>query len=222
VSAARVLLALALAISASKTAAAQTTPLRRVDVVVGVRLAGTLSFPAVPVVEGTPGGGERTVFVTRSRIEPSAAAELRISVALSQMIAVEGGLAVGNATLATTIDDDLEAGDSATARESLHQYLVEGGLTFNPPGWQRARWAPFAAVGAGYLRQLHEGRTLLETGRTLYAGAGLRLLLTSPRSSGAASGLRFDLRGALVTGGVLVDDSSRGLPVAHVAYYLRF
>jgi hypothetical protein len=222
VSALCALMTLLLVAVATPRVAAQTTNPGRVEVAGGIRVAGTTSFPEVPVVEATPGGGQRTVFVTRSRIEPSISGDARIAVSLFRGLAVEAGVAVGDATLATTIDDDMEVGSSVTVRESLRQYLVEGGLRFSPPRWRRSRWQPFVVAGGGYLRQLHEGRTLLETGRTLYAGGGARLFLTSPRSSGVSSGLRFDLRGTLVRGGISVDDSSRGLPVVHAAYFLRF
>lgn len=220
--AARLTLLVLLIAGASHAANAQTPLPGRVELSGGVRLAGTLAFPAIPTVQRTPSGGERTVFVSRSRIEPSASVDLRLAVSLSNALAVEGSIAAGGATLATTIEDDIEVGVASTARESLSQYLVEGGITIGPIGWRRGRWAPFASLGGGYLRQLHEGRTLADTGRTIYAGGGTRIFLRSPRSSGIASGLRFELRGALVTGGVSVDDSRRAVPVIHASYFLRF
>ena len=33
---------------------------------------------------------------------------------------------------------------------------------------------PFASAGGGYLRQLYEDRVLVETGRTVYAGGGVK------------------------------------------------
>jgi hypothetical protein len=219
VSAARILILLLTALPVLPRAALAQPG--RVELAGGVRMVGTTSFPAVAVVEATPNGGERTVFVTRTRIEPSVSPEVRVGVALSRLLVAEAALSVGNATLATTIDDDVEVGSSVTVRESLRQYLVEGGLRVSLGGAQR-RWLPFVSFGGGYLRQLHEGRTLVDTGRTVYVGAGARVFLRSPQSQGPSSGLRFDLRGTLVMGGISVDDSNRGLPGVHASYFLRF
>jgi hypothetical protein len=70
---------------------------------------------------------------------------------------------------------------------------------------------PFVDGGAGYLRQLHEDRVLIETGRTFYAGAGVkwRSSAARPRGLGQRLVVRADARLVSRTGGVDVDDERR-------------
>ena len=56
------------------------------------------------------------------------------------------------------------------------------------------RLRPFASGGAGYLRQLHEDRTLVETGQVYYAGGGARYWLRGGARVAALVGLRGDVR----------------------------
>jgi hypothetical protein len=54
---------------------------------------------------------------------------------------------------------------------------------------------PFASAGAGYVRQLHEGGSLVEEGQIFYVGGGFTRLFYS-RSQGfiRAASARVDLR----------------------------
>ena len=57
------------------------------------------------------------------------------------------------------------------------------------------RLVPFAAAGGGYLRQLHEGQTLVEQGQVYHAGGGLKYwLLTRKVGAVRSAGLRTDAR----------------------------
>ena len=70
---------------------------------------------------------------------------------------------------------------------------------------------PFVDGGGGYLRQVHEERVLIETGRTLYVGGGVKWQSAAAQPSGIMQRLvvRADARFVSRTGGVDVDDERR-------------
>jgi hypothetical protein len=70
---------------------------------------------------------------------------------------------------------------------------------------------PFLAGGAGYLRELHDGAELIETGRIYHGGAGLKLWF----GQGARRlGVRADVGIATRDGGFDFRDGRRTLPTA--------
>jgi hypothetical protein len=85
---------------------------------------------------------------------------------------------------------------------------------------------PFVTGGGGYLRQLYEDRLLIDTGGTLYAGGGLRVLIGSPRpaSSIKVMGLRGETRAVWRSGGIEVGEESPLRPYVTVGagFFLRF
>jgi len=69
---------------------------------------------------------------------------------------------------------------------------------------------PFAAAGAGYLRELHEGQTLVEDGHLYYVGGGVtHWFFARSRGVVRAAGLRADVRMNLLSGGVFFNDTLR-------------
>jgi hypothetical protein len=89
-------------------------------------------------------------------------------------------------------------------------YLSEGG-----------RLAPFVEAGAGYLRLLHDERTLVETGRTYEAGGGIKYAFRAATAGVKAIGLRIDARAVARTKAGIFDDP-RISPAGGASIYLRF
>jgi hypothetical protein len=149
------------------------------------------------------------LFTTTSRIAPAPVFDVRVGVALSQRYAVEGHLAYGRPELRTELSSDAESAPPITAVEEVDQYVIDGGLVvhFGPLG---AGVRPFVTAGAGYVRELHEGRVVVEDGSVFYAGGGLKYGLMS-RSDGLikAVGLRGDARLNVLSGGIQVEDGVR-------------
>ena len=71
------------------------------------------------------------------------------------------------------------------------------------------RLAPFVSGGVSFLRQLHEDRTLAETGHVYHAGGGARYFLRGGRASGRALGLRGDARVNFRRNGIDFDNTMR-------------
>ena len=83
-----------------------------------------------------------------------------------------------------------------------------------------ARLRPFVIGGGGYLRQLHEERTLVETGQLYYFGFGARYWLRGGSGTARAFGLRGDLRANLRRGGIDFEDKNRVFPTLAVHLFL--
>ena len=82
---------------------------------------------------------------------------------------------------------------------------------------------PFVTAGGGYLRQLHEGLTVIEEGQVFYVGGGARYwIFARARGVPRAGGLRADVRLNVLTGGIVVDDRSRRHPSVSGSFFLLF
>ena len=96
---------------------------------------------------------------------------------------------------------------------TLTQITIEGGVLVDLPALRlpAGNLVPFVDGGGGYLRQVHEDRVLIETGRTLYAGGGVKWQSGAAQPSGLMQRLvvRADARFVSRTGGVDVDDERR-------------
>jgi hypothetical protein len=152
---------------------------------------GTSEATLTPNQPGPP----FVLFRVSSEMEPAVGLETRIGYHLSRRITVEGGLQFSRPQVATSVGDDAEDAAPLVARERLSQYVIEGGVRVAVMRARFGRAAPFVTGGAGYLRQLHEGNTLVETGVVGYLGGGLLApLVTRPRGFPRDLGLRADLR----------------------------
>ena len=85
------------------------------------------------------------------------------------------------------------------------------------------RTIPFATAGAGYLRQLHEGDTVIEEGQVYEVGGGLKhWLLARNRGVVKAAGIRVDARLYLLTAGITFDDGPRPHGAVSGAVFVAF
>ena len=135
-----------------------------------------------------------TLFTSDSRITSVASPELRIGFAMTGRVALEFATSVTQPHIGVAIAGDTEAPSQQLPGEKLEQYLFEGGATWQLPVRIGAKLAPFIAGGVTFLRQLHEDRTLAETGQIYHAGGGARYFLRGGHGMGHAVGLRADAR----------------------------
>lgn len=194
----------------------------RVEVSGGAAWLGASKFAPVLAQETTPAGGRRTVFVSDTTLESSTGPAVRVGVRLMSSVRLETGIAVNQPALSTRITGDVEPGAVDTsASETITQYAVEGGVVAGLRRRQTGRLIPFAAAGGAYLRQLHEGRTLVQTGRAYYVGGGAHYLL---RQGGGgrikSAGIRADLRATIMKDGVAPADAV--VPFLGAALFVRF
>lgn len=125
------------------------------------------------------GTGPYTLFTTTSKVGPATGARARVGVHVSRAFAIEGGAQYSRPLLTTRASADLEGAEDADITDRIARFVFDGGviayvhrLTF-----AGGRAVPFVTGGAGYLRELHEGNEVVDTGTEAHAGGGLMLWL---------------------------------------------
>ncbi len=204
-------------------AGAQEMP-GRIEASVGLVRTGGLSLGSAAATETASAGGRYTLFDTSTSLGASAGPEARIGVRLTRVFQVEASASYATPSLATAVTNDAEKGASVTATEPLKQFVIEGGIMAQLPRLHvGTRLVPFVTAGAGYLRQLHEGQTLIQTGHTYYAGGGARIALhSSDTALLKVVGARVDVRALVRSGGVAFDGRARTAAAVSLSAFFRF
>ena len=189
-------------------------PLRRPEAAFSGGWLGGSGFGGADANLRTRTGGDYLLFTTDSRLASTPALEARVSYALTRRFAVEGRFGFSRPDLRTSISGDVEGAPPIDVAERIDQYTFEGALVVMLPGLRFTSLVPFVSGGAGYLRQLHEGRTLVEEGVLYHIGGGVKhSLFARQRRFIKAAGFRGDVRLHVVTGGIELAESAR----THVA-----
>jgi hypothetical protein len=204
-------------------ARAQRADRSRLELSGGIRWIGPVDFGGVRANETTLGGGTRSLFASDTTLDGSLGATGIVGVRLSRVLKAEFAVVYNPSSLSTRISSDAEGAADVTVDAPVSQFLGEAGLVVQPASWQRRRLAPFVTGGIGYLRQLNDGRTLVETGMSSYVGGGLYYVRTSahPRRL-KATGVRIDLRALVLRDGVAPDDKMRKTPAVTAGVFARF
>lgn len=155
--------------------------------------------------------GPFSLFTSDTRAEGAPGFDGRIAYWLTRSLAIEGGFTRSEPELRTRISGDAEGAAALTVDERLDQYFIDASAVWVIEKLRfRQRTAPFVSGGVGYLRQLHEGRTLVETGQVYHVGGGLRhWLRVRDRGWIRALGVRIDGRAYVLVDGVQFDDVAR-------------
>jgi hypothetical protein len=125
--------------------------------------------------------------------------------------------------ITTELSDDAEIAAAPIDAERLSQYIVDIGVLWEVPRLKLgARGRSFVIGGGGYLRQLYDERTLVETGSVYYAGAGVRYWLRGGDGERRSIGLRADGRAMWRRGGVDFEDEVRVIPVLRFDAFVEF
>lgn len=163
-----------------------------------------------------------TLLRAESRLERALGVEGRVAFALSRAFAVEAGGVYGRPDLVVTVSGDPEAASGAEARARVQQFGVEvSGLYQLPMSWGR-RTVPYAIGGGGYLRQLHDGRLLVQTGGTMHAGAGLQHWFRPAGAGRRGLGARAEARYVRRMGGVEFEERARNLATISLLAFVAF
>jgi hypothetical protein len=144
----------------------------------------------------------------------------RLGFAVTPRLVLEAAGSFGRPRLGVDISRDVEAAGQRLAGERLQQYVIDGALVWQLPLRLGPRARPFVVGGAGYLRQLHEDRTLVETGQVYYAGLGARFWIRGGTGRARSVGLRADLRGNLRRGGIDFENKVRVYPTLAASLFL--
>jgi len=207
-------LALAALLASPVAASAQgvVSPVRWVEIEVG---GGLLGGAGVGAADANLRANDRTerpyrLFSADAEFARATAWHLRASRQVAGRWTVEGGVTMSRPILRARTSNDVEAAPSVTITERVDQYFFDAGLVVALDEFRIGRLTPFAVAGAGYLRQLHQGQTVIEHGHAFHAGGGLRYpLLTRGAGFVRTTGLRGDLRAYLLRQGVSVRDRPR-------------
>lgn len=207
------------------TARAQTAPPGgRFEVAAGGLWIQGASVGGADATETAPDGSRFRLFASRGSLGPAAGLEGRVGVRLGTVLRVEGSGSFAKPDLRVRISSDVEGVSDLTLAETVSQWTIEAALVAYLARWRVGpRGVPFVSAGAGYLRQIHEGGTLAENGRTYRVGGGVDYPLARAGTGRLKSaGLRVDVRAAISTGGAGFDDRVRVAPVAGASLFVRF
>jgi hypothetical protein len=153
-----------------------------------------------------------TLFSADSHVTSATSPELRVGFAMTRRLSLEFGMSISQPHIAVAIAGDTEAPSQELGGEKLEQYMFEGAATWQLPVRIGAKLAPFASGGVTSIRQLHEDRTLAETGQVYHAGGGARYFLRGGHGATRTFGLRGDARVNFRRQGIDFDDKMRIYP----------
>jgi hypothetical protein len=214
---------LLIAVAPGRAIAQGPEPSGAVDLAVGLQWTGGTTIGRMDATETSPGGGRYQLFATRSTLAPATGIDGSLGVRLSRAIEVGVASSFARSSLRTQISSDVEGIPDVEVAEDVTQLTVEGAIVVRLSWRPLGRARPFVGAGAGYLRQMHEGRTLIETGSTAHVRIGLDYLLHADgRGAVKAMGLRLDARAVLRSGGVQFDDRVRVAPAVGASLFARF
>jgi hypothetical protein len=194
----------------------------RFEVGGGARWLGTTGVGGIAAEESGNGTGPVTLFRTESSLNGKVGVELRAGVKVAGPVRLETSFAYHLAELAVSATADREGAAPVTATETLRHFQFEGGVLFQPDRWRLARTRFFASGGGGYVRDLHQQKTLVEGGWTSYVGAGLLQPLTERPPRLTMIGLRLEARFVTLARAAALDDRVHGAPAAAASLFVRF
>ena len=161
------------------------------------------------------------LFTTESKVGPIQGVHARIGYYLSRSLSLEASVRYAKPELSVELSGDAESAADETATETASHYLFGGSLLydFRQASFAGGRGVPFVSGGAAYLRELHEGNMLVETGVEYHATAGLKYWLGS---GDHRFGLRFEAGLSAREKGFDNEDDSRMQPLAAVGLSYLF
>jgi hypothetical protein len=197
--------------------AAVDRPVRRIEADAGAGLlgGGGLGSADANLRRNDPVRQTFRLFATSSDVGRAPLWLVRLAFPLSRRLVIEGALTKATPDIRVSATSDFEGAPSITTTETIDQYFIDGSVLVMLDELRIGTKAvPFAAAGAGYLRQLHEGQRLVEQGQVYHAGGGIKYwLLTRSAGTVRSAGLRADAGVYFLRGGISFDDGPR----SHVA-----
>jgi hypothetical protein len=190
----------------------------------GVLWTGGFDIDSVDALLTSNAGNDAepfTLFAVDGRVKSAAGLQGRVGFYLSRALSVEGGVRFTRPVVSMDVSDDAEDAPNVTLEETMSRYVFDGSLLFHFTGaaFAGGRGVPFVQAGAGYVRELHSGSELVETGAEYHAGGGIKLWFGTGQNR---LGLRADLGVSFRDGGFGAEDSSRTLPFAGASLVFLF
>jgi hypothetical protein len=196
----------------------------RFEFAVGPVWLGRTSFGTSDATETAADGRRFRLFSTSTELQSASGLEARLGVRMTRVVQAEAVAAFSVPVLMTRASGDLENAAPGAATEEITHLTIQGALVIHLTAWHAGRsGVPFVTAGAGYLRQLHQAQTLVETGETYHLGGGVKYLFLS-RAAARFKGLgvRAEARAAAGTKGMAIDHRPHISPALAVSIFLRF
>ncbi len=219
-------------LAVATVALAQDAPpsLRRNHVTFSGGLTWWGSYPvgdATATLRGNGPGASNpgfTLLRAETEVDASPGGEVRVGYAITRALSVEFAAGYQRPGLTTRISGDAEVpGTTTLDAEELVQLTLGAGATWQVPRVRIAgRVRPFLSGGGGYLRQLYRERTLVQTGRFYYAGAGALAWLRGGDGIRRSLGLRADARAVWRHRGVEFAETVRLAPSFGIGVFVEF
>lgn len=196
----------------------------RVELAIGPLWIGRQALGSSDANETTSTGGPYLLFSTSTELASASGWEGRVGVKVWRSLEAEAFATYARPEIRSQITSDREATTPVTVTERIQQVTFGGGIAWYPPlGRSPSRVAPFVTAGGGYLRQLHQAATLVQTGQFYQVGGGVRFLLASrSRSRLKGFGARVDARAIVRSKGVALDSSRQASPALAASLFVRF
>ena len=197
----------------------------RMELGIGAIWIGRASLGSRDANETTGTGGTFRLFASSTELASASGVEGRVAVRVMRRLDAEVFASYTTPQLQAHIDSDAESSSAPlTIAGTIQQFAIGGAALWYPRVPRlggRARL--FVRGGAGYLRQLENDGTLIVTGRTYEAGAGLTFMVVS-RARGLWKGIgaRADARAVVRQKGVAFDDRAHVSPAAGASLFVRF
>ena len=209
----RVVLVLVYAAGSAFAQSADERPVRRPEISIGGGWFGGAALGAADAnlrANASPPQSMR-VFSTTTRMAGAPTLQADVAFSFNRRWAVEGSVLRSGPDLRSSISGDAEGAPALTVVERIDQYVIDARVVIMLDEVRLGqRTIPFATAGAGYLRQLHEGHTVIDEGRIYHVGGGLKhWLLARDRGLLKAAGVRLDARLYVLTSGITFDDNPR-------------
>lgn len=203
----------------ARTIDAQSAEPPRMEITVGPRWTGGVNLSGRDANETTSTGSPFRLFTASTTLARATSFDARVGLRLTRRLRALASGSYGRPTLRISASNDVENAAPATATERIQQFAIRGGAAWLLSA--KSRFAPFAAGEIGYLRELHDGQTLVQTGRVVELGGGV----TYPFASAGRFrqlGARLDARAVLRSKGAALDSRTHVAPAIGAALYFGF
>ena len=215
-----------LALAAGPSAAAAQQPraaVPRLEAAIGLAWVGATHIGDDSAALRARGGGEYVLFRSDSRFAPAAGVEARLGFALTRRVTAEARVALARPKLRTSLSGDVEGAPPIVVAERVERYAIDGALLVAIERLRVGALRPFVSAGAGYVRQLHEGRTVIDNGVAVHAGGGVRhVLFAAPGGFLSGGGVRADARVSVVSSAIGQGSGPRPQAAVSGSFFVTF
>ena len=216
--------ALVIVISAGATPAGAQSPARpgAIELAVGPLWTRGAAAGRGEANETTGAGTPFPLFSASTRVAARTGVEGRLTIRIRGNVEAQGAVSYSRPELRIAATNDIENAAPVSATEQMQDLIVSGGALWYPPLWRaRLHLAPFVSAEAGFVRAVHEARTLVETGALFQFGGGANVTVRTTTGRMKAVGLRIDAR-AVVPPRSVVFDTAHVTPAFGASMFVRF